>query len=80
MCVKSRTLSSAEKEEMQLISLTEEFAEVSEDDLTEYLKTCPDYTRDRYSGSASYKYRHNNHEFAIIKGDKCYVKKALLAT
>lgn len=54
------------------------FVRVSEEALTEFLKTCPDYVRtDR--GADIYSYRHNGFKFAALARDgQCWASPDVL--
>lgn len=54
-----------------------DFVEVSEEDLTEYLKMCPDYIRSE-RGANLYSYRHNGFIFAVVTSDGCFVSPTIL--
>lgn len=40
---------------------------VSGEAFENYLKECPDYVRDVWSGGAAYRYKHNNKVFAEVR-------------
>ncbi len=50
--------------------------------LEAFLKTCPDYLREGYSGAARYSFTHNGKVFAVVMKvdgkEKAYVDPSLL--
>lgn len=52
--------------------------DVSETDFVAFLSQCNDYIRDAYSGSAVYRFRHNDKEFAMLQSGRIYVDPTLL--
>lgn len=55
------------------------FVKVSKEDLTEYLKTGNDYTRDNYSNCSRYHFKHKQGTFAVVTRDgECWVSPEIL--
>lgn len=50
---------------MHLHSIPSNFREVGAEQFEDFLKTCPDYTRDLFN-YAVYSFRHNNKPFAYV--------------
>lgn len=60
------------------ITVPHGWIEVSEEGLEQFLKECADYRSECYVGARRYSFAHNGKAFAVIKGDKAYVRPDLL--
>ena len=58
---------------MKIIKRPFGWPEMTEQDFEKYLKTCWDYRREGYVGSAEYYYAYNKQAFGVIVNGKVFV-------